>query len=68
MPANIIRIGKDGNGLFYISGDGDIDPETMAKFALCGYMKQREKSIKRKKDEDLKNEYKKRHPFLSIFK
>jgi len=55
-------VNKRDKFCFYISGN--VGEEILAKCVLKGYLKEKEKFLKRKAEE----EYEKQHPILSLFK
>lgn len=53
---------------FCFSVSGDADSETLAKYAIAGYIKAKNRFIKDKNKREAEERYQKEHPFLSLFK
>ena len=61
---------KKDDFCYYVCGDAD--SETIAKYAIAGYLKEKKRFLDNKKkkeiEEKTKEEYKKEHPILGFFK
>ncbi len=53
---------------FCFSVSGDADSETITKYALAGYIKEKRHFLSEKKKQEAEGAYKKEHPILGFFK
>ena len=57
---------KKDDFCYYVCGDAD--SETIAKYAIAGYLKEKKRFLNEKKKEESEERYKKEHPILGFFK